>query len=216
MIRVLVVDDHQMIIDGIKLMLKEDDDIQCVAEAAHGEEAMRILHEVEVDLVLLDINMPVLNGIDTCAHILKRFPKIKVIAMSMFSEISYIEQMMKKGASGYLLKNSSLSELLGAIHKVMQDGRYYSKEVMDVVIDNMKGIRTGTHGTHKVIPKISKREKQILQLILDEKTTQEIADELFISFFTVETHRRNLMKKLGVKNSVGLVKMAIEYRILEN
>ena len=196
-------------------MIEKANHITCVGEALNGIEAIQFLEKHTVDLVLLDINMPEMNGIDACKVIDKRFPDTKVVALSMFSEFSYIEKMIKSGASGYLLKNATNMELLEAIDEVMSGKTYYSQDVVNAMVNSFKGIRMGKEGKQKVFPKLSRREKQILGMIMDEKTSQQIADELYISFWTVESHRRNLMKKLEVKNTVGLVKTTLENHLLD-
>ncbi len=214
MIEIIVADDHQIVIDGIKLMFKEDDDISIIGEANDGMQLIRLLEKENPHMVLLDINMPNLDGIETCNTIRKLYPRIKVIALSMFSEITYIEAMIKNGASAYLLKNSGMDEIKQAVIEVHRGEQYFSKDVLNAMVNNLKGINQMSK-SHKPIPKISKREKQILELILQENTSQEIADQLFISFWTVESHRRNLMKKLKAKNTVGLVKKALEFGLVD-
>lgn len=211
-IKVFIADDHQMVIDGIRLLLESDDEIVCVGTANNGNEAIQKLQEIATDVVLLDINMPEKNGIETCKALRTTHPNLRIIAISMLNEISPIKMMLKQGAMGYLLKNAGKEELLKAIKSVHIGERYFSAEVNDIIMDNLSGSRKKKSNP---FPSLSRREKEILQLIIDEKTTQEIAKQLFISVGTVETHRRNMMNKLGVRNTAGLVRVSFEYDLLK-
>ena len=195
-------------------MLADQPDIRCVAEAKTGTQVLQLLKENEVDLILMDINMPELNGIETCKLVKKDYPGIKILALSMFKEASMIKLMLENGASGYLLKNAGQDEVLEAIRKVHLGQEYYSFDVLQTVMRSLT--KKGEENKSKpFIPSLTRREKQVLQLIVDEYTTAEIADKLFISFGTVETHRRNLLMKLDARNTAGLVRMALEYKLLE-
>lgn len=213
MIRVFLVDDHQVVIEGMQLLLSGESDIQPVGFAMSGEEALEKLRNVDADIVLLDINMPGMSGIDTCAALMKQWPQMRVIALSMLSESSLIKMMLRQGASGYILKNSGRAEVLEAIRSVHGGNRYLSQEVNDIVLDSIS--RREKKRASNPFPQLSRREKEVLALIVDENTTQEIADKLFISFGTVETHRRNMLIKLGARNTAGLVRVAMEYHLLD-
>jgi len=209
MIKVLIADDHKVLIDGIKSMLLQEETIQIVGEAANGEEVLKQMKSLEVDVILLDINMPKKDGIDTCKSVKQQHPKVKVIALTMYNEGSFIQAMLKNGASGYLLKNSGKDEIIKAIQTVYQDDTYFSEDVSKILMTSM------IPGTKKVkstdfLPKLTRREKEILLLIIEELTTQEIANKLFVSLSTVETHRKNLLSKMGVRNTAGLVKVAFQ------
>jgi DNA-binding NarL/FixJ family response regulator len=212
MIRVLVVDDHQIVIDGLQLLMEGLEDISCVGSAASGEKALTFLQNSEVDIVILDIEMPGMDGIACCTRIAKSYPDMHVIALTMHSERSLIKRMLEAGARGYLLKNAGRDELASAIRRVYQGKSYYSDDVAETII---RGDTTSRPRRHAMFPTLSSREKQIVQLIVDEFTTQEIADKLSISFNTVETHRRNIMDKLGAKNAAGIVRIALEHHLLE-
>lgn len=211
MIKVFLVDDHQMVIDGISLLLQNDAEIECVGSARNGVDAIEQLRTLKADVVLLDINMPEMNGIESCKKLLAQQPDLHIIALSMLSEISPIKMMLKQGAKGYLLKNAGKEELLTAIKTVYDGERYFSAEVNTIIMDNLAGARKRKQSP---FPRLSRREKEILQLIIEERTTQEIAEQLFISVGTVETHRRNMMNKLGVRNTAGLVRVTFEYDLL--
>jgi DNA-binding NarL/FixJ family response regulator len=212
MIKILITDDHQLVIDGIKLMLAEANDLQCVGTANGGEQALELLAVTPADVLLLDINMPGIDGLETCRRVRRDFPSVKILMLSMLREGSLVKMLLNEGASGYLLKNAGKDEVLEAIRKVHRGERALSSEVLDIFLQpdaEKKRLMTSP------FPSLSRREKQILQLIVDEKTTGEIAEELFISFGTVETHRRNILMKLNARNTAGLVKAAIEYNLLD-
>lgn len=207
-IRILIADDHQLVIDGIKLMLHDAEGIECVASASHGKEVLDILAHKAVDIVLLDINMPIMNGMECCQEIVKKFADVKVLALSMVKEASLIKRMLEIGAKGFLFKNAGKDEVIEAIRKAYRGEQVFSEEVLAIVMGSFGQKKTKAY--EEELPKVSRREKQVLSLIVWEKTTQEIADELCISPGTVETHRRNLLHKLDVRNTAGLVRVALE------
>ncbi len=211
MIKILITDDHQLVIDGIKLMLAEVPDFQCVGEANNGEKALEFLAKTTPDVLLLDINMPGMDGLETCRRVHRDFPMVKILMLSMLREGSLVKLLLNEGASGYLLKNAGKDEVIEAIRKVHRGERALSSEVLDIFLQPASEKKRLMASP---FPALSRREKQVLQLIVDEKTTGEIAEELFISFGTVETHRRNILMKLNARNTAGLVKAAIEYNLL--
>lgn len=210
MISLMLVDDHQLLIDGIKSTIDENDGIRVVAEANNGKEALDVLKKTRVDVVLMDINMPVMDGLECTRIIIQEYPGIKVIALSQYPEKRFVKTMMKNGASGYLLKDASKSELVSAIKKVFAGEHYINERLF-------KGIRFAPVKSleNKLFPEFSDRQKEILKLICQEYSTQEIAKELNISSHTVETHRGNLLTKAGVKNVAGLVRWAMENDIVQ-
>ena len=212
-IRILIADDHQLVIDGIKLMLDETEGLDCVATASNGKEALDILAEQPVDVMLLDMNMPVMDGLECCKRVTAEFPDVKILALSMVKEASLIKKMLESGAAGFLFKNAGKDEVIDAIHKAHQGEQVYSEEVLRVIMGSF-GQKKSTPSPG-MLPRVSRREKQVLNLIVYEKTTQEIADELCISPGTVETHRRNLLHKLDVRNTAGLVRVALEHGLVE-
>ncbi len=213
MIKILIADDHRLVIDGLLLMLAEATDIQCVGQAFNGREALDLLAATPTDVVLLDINMPELDGLECCKLINEQYPNVKVLVLSMMREASLVKAMLKLGASGFLLKNAGKDEVMDAIRKVAAGQQAYSQEVLESLLNSYAA--KPVKPSNSPFPTISRREKQILQLIVDEKTTSEIAEELFISFGTVETHRRNLLLKLNARNTAGLVKAALEFDLLK-
>ena len=214
MIRVMICDDHKLVIDGVKLMLEGEANISLTGFAFSGEELLSQIDKLEFDVLLLDINMPGLNGIDVCKTLNHDRPEIKIIALTMLKELSYIQLMMKNGAQGYLLKNAGKLELISAIKTVHSGKRYLDDEVNEIILNDISN--DGVKGSDmELFPKLSRREKEILSLILEEFTSIEIGEKLFISPGTVETHRRNVISKLGVRNTAGLVRVAIEYKLLD-
>jgi DNA-binding NarL/FixJ family response regulator len=212
-IKVLIADDHQLVIDGLKLMLEATPDISCVATAANGQEVLRQLKMYNVDVLVLDVNMPVMDGIECCRQVAMAYPRLKILALSMMKEASLIKKMLKEGAAGFLLKNAGQEEVITAIKKVYHGEKVFSPEILDIIMNSLSGGKKTKPSS--LFPRISRREKQVLNLIVWEKTTQEIAEELFISFGTVETHRKNLLNKLDVRNTAGLVRVALEHGLLE-
>jgi DNA-binding NarL/FixJ family response regulator len=212
MIRILIADDHQLVIDGIKLILAEAADMQQVAEARNGKEALQLLATHPADVLLLDINMPEMDGITCCRLAKEQYPQLQVLALSMMQEISLVKMMLKNGASGFLLKNAGKDEVIEAIRKVHEGKQVFSAEILTSIMDSFSN-KPKKKPAFPLL-RLSRREKQILQLIVAEKTTAEIATELFISFGTVETHRRNLLLKLNARNTAGLVKAALDFDLL--
>lgn len=210
MIRILIGDDHQMFIDGLKLLMSTFDNVKVVGEALNGEEVLKELENKEADIVLLDINMPVMDGIVTTKKIHKRFPKVKVLMLTMYKRKEFIVQLVEAGVSGYVLKNTGAEELHDAIRVVYEGGEYFGEEITKEIL---QGMRRKEHSEEILF---SKREKEILKLLADELTSQQIADKLFISFHTVESHRRNLLSKAGTKTTTGLIRFAAEHGMLND
>jgi len=212
MITVFIVDDHKMVIEGLMLLLQNHPEISVIGHALDGEEALGQIELMKPDVILMDINMPGLNGIETTKRLLSSNPDAKVIAISMHKETSLIKLMLSHGAKGYVLKNAGQEELIKAITSIHAGKRYFDEVVNEIIINSVTNHSNEKEQT--VIPKLSRREKEVLRLIMYECTTQEIAEKLFISFGTVETHRRNMLIKTGARNTVGLVKMALDYDLL--
>jgi two-component system response regulator NreC len=209
--KVLLVDDHQIIIDGMKSLLQNSDEIKVAGEANNGREALRVMEILEPDVVLMDIDMPVMNGIDTLKEIGKRFPGVKVIILSMHNEAGMIKSLMNIGAQGYLLKSCTQDELIGAIRKVAGGQPFFSPEV---TLSLLKPDADNHTGFDQQIELLTDRETEILKLIAEGFSNKEIGSKLFISHRTVDTHRTNLMKKLNVSNIAGLISYAIKNGIV--
>lgn len=213
MIKVFIIDDHKMVIEGLQLMLESDTDIVTIGYALNGQDGIEKAKELQPDIILLDINMEGLNGIETCKILQTAYPKGKVIAISMHKESSLIKLMLGNGAKGYVLKNAGQDEVIKAIKTVHEGKTYLGESVNDIIINSITHSEKSKHISNP-FPTLSRREKDVLELIMKEYTTQEIADKLFISFGTVETHRRNMLNKTGARNTAGLVRIAIEYDLL--
>lgn len=205
MIKLFIVDDHQLVLDGISSMLFASKEIELVGEAMNAKDALTFLESNDTDVAIIDINLPDMDGIDLCKEITSKYKNIKVMALTTFNEASFITRFMKNGASGYLLKNTSAPDLIEAIITVNADGQYLPADVQSTLISSSLGSSKSTF-----IPKLTRREKEVLKLIIDEMTTKEIAEKLFISVATVETHRLHLLSKMEVRNTAGLVKVAIQ------
>jgi len=204
-ISVFIVDDHQVVLDGLARMLENAEEIKLAGQAMNGPDALSFLLKNKVDVAIIDINLPGMDGIELCKNIFKYHSGMRVLALTTYNEVSFITRIMKCGASGYLLKNTSGDELIEAIKAAHKGEQYLSKEVQTTLISASFGKKEGAF-----IPKLTRREKEVLKLIMDELTTKEIAEKLFISPATVETHRLHLLNKLGARNTAGLVKTAIQ------
>jgi DNA-binding NarL/FixJ family response regulator len=210
-IKVLLVDDHQIIIDGMKSLLKNSVEIFVAGEANNGREALRILALLEIDVVLMDIDMPFLNGIDTLKEIRKQGLDVKVIILSMHNEGGMIKSLINIGANGYLLKSSPQDEVINAIRKVAGGNSYFSSEVtLSLLNKNQNSLPDSS----PQIELLTDRETEIVQLIAEGFSNKEIGSKLFISHRTVDTHRTNIMKKLNVSNIAGLISYAIKNGIV--
>ena len=210
-IKVLLVDDHQIIIDGLKSLLKNQDEIIVAGEANNGREALRILDLLEIDVILMDIDMPVMNGIDTLKEIKRLGLSAKVIILSMHNEAGMIKSLVTIGASGYLLKSSPKDEVINAIKKVAGGQQFFSSEVTLAILNKQQN---NFQDSSPHIELLSDRETEIVQLIAEGFSNKEIGSKLFISHRTVDTHRTNIMKKLNVSNIAGLISYAIRNGIV--
>ncbi len=220
MIDILIVDDHKIIRDGIKALLRTSDDIRIVGECSDGSQVLDALNEHEnVDIVLMDINMPEMNGLQATEAVLRDFPTVKVVALTMYNEDSYISKILNLGASGYILKNTGKQELLDALYKIKEGGNYFSEEVTQQMMSrfmNKKQKRESSRPSEEVLERLTEREKEVLRLISMEYTNHEIAEQLSVSSRTIDSHRRNLLQKLDVKNTAGLVRFALQNGLAED
>jgi DNA-binding NarL/FixJ family response regulator len=213
-LKIMVTDDHPFFRDGMRQMLIESELFSVVDEASNGMEALEKLRENKYDLVIMDIKMPVMNGIEATREIKSRYPDVKVLAMSMFDEQPYIVKMLKAGAKGYLLKNSGKEELLNAISKISGRETYFSKDVTNTMMSHIiEGRPLQAADDEPVNVSLTRREKEIIRRIAEEQTNVEIGEALGISPRTVDTHRRNLLQKLKVKNTAGIVRFAMIYNL---
>ena len=206
-IRILIVDDHPVVVEGLKSLLQQMKEVEISGAVFNAFEAMSFLKTTEVDVVLLDINLPDVSGIDLCKRIRKEYPQIKILGISTFADRSYISRMIDNGASGYLLKSATAEEITEAIHTVMK-GKMYLTLSMEHVMRPLSITPVDS------LPALTKREKEILSLIAAGNTNNQIAEALFISPLTVDTHRKNLMTKLNVNNTASLIRFAMEHGLI--
>ncbi|WP_373056482.1 response regulator [Zunongwangia sp. H14] len=214
-IRIVLADDHVLVRDGIKALLEDEADIEVIDEASDGLEAIEILKDSDADLLLVDIRMPGMNGIEVVSKINENNWPVKTLVLSMHDSEEYVVQSIHAGADGYLLKGASKGELLKALHKVAEGGKYFSGDISSILVNNFTNAATVPKKQAPVEDpfNLTKREKQILALVLQGKSNKEIGEELSISKRTAEVHRFNLMKKLNVKNLIELTNVAREYQL---
>ena len=212
-IRILLADDHTLMRKGLRSLLEKIEDFEVVAEAQNGRSTVRLTLELEPDIVIMDISMPDLNGIDATLQITEKCPESRVIALSIHSDRRFVIQMLKAGASGYLLKDCAFEELEDAIRKAYDGQMYLSPKVAGTVVKDYIGRVSKEEAS--VYTLLSEREREVLQLLAEGQSTKEIAASLFVSVKTVETHRQNIMKKLGIYNIPDLVKYAIREGLID-
>ena len=205
--RVLLVDDHKIIRDGLRALLDKESDMAVVAEAQNGRVALQLAGRLEPDVVIMDVSMPDLNGIEAARQIIGEQPGVKIIALSMHSEKQYVVGMLRAGVSGYLLKDTAFEELVKAIRVVCTGKKYLSPDVTDIVLQDY--LHTDTTAGDQPAVLLTTREREVLQLIAEGRATREIAVKLYISIKTVETHRKNIMEKLGTHTVAELTKYAV-------
>ncbi len=212
-IKVFLADDHKMFRDGLKAQLDNVDEMVVVGEANDGREAVKMLEELKPDVAVLDVAMPMLNGIEATRNVLKSLPGLKIVMLSMLADQMYVVEALKAGASGYLLKEESFSQLLEAIKIVLSGKVFLSKSIEEAMMEDLvRQIRSGEIENNT--DPLTDREREVLQLIAEGKTSREIADILFVSVSTVDTHRKKIMDKLSIHNTAGLVKYAIKNKII--
>lgn len=213
MIHILLVEDHAMVRAGLRALLERAGDIKIVGEASNGQEAIEMTMTLKPDLLVMDIMMPRLNGIQAAEQIRALKLPTSILLLSMYSDEGLIHQAMHSGVKGFVLKTSVSEELLQAIHAVARGETFLSKSVSSIVMDRIT--RPNTLQTDNPLDSLSPREKEIMQLIAEEHTSSEIGKILVISEKTVEKHRANLMDKLHVRNLAGLVRLAIKYGLID-
>ena len=208
LISVMLVDDHQYIIDGIRSIIEKEVDLKVIAEANNGKQALRILNSLEArpDVIVTDFSMPEMDGLSLVKEVKSTFPEIKMLVLSMHETAEHVQQIIDAEAEGYILKSSNTIELGLAIHTVFNGGTFYSQKLMPMLLKSKKQSQNGS-----LLQSLSARELDVLTLMLNEKSSKEIADELFISKRTVDSHRINIMEKTGSKTLLGLYKFAISH-----
>ncbi len=209
-INLLIADDHQTLLEGLNLMLKDVPSIEIVSTASNGVEVLLKMSSYYVDVLLMDIQMPQMDGYETAKIVAQKFPDTKILILSMHSEKIFIEKMYQAGVAGYLLKSSSKKDIVSGIEDVFVGKQHFPPDVMKSIFMNEKAPPSSS-----IEVKLTKRENEIVSLIVSGLSNPEIAQKLFLSIETVKTHRKNLMFKLNVKNTAGLVKYAINFLALK-
>jgi DNA-binding NarL/FixJ family response regulator len=213
-IKVLVIDDHQLIIDGMKSILQDEEDVIFAGGANSMQQALDFLKTNECDVALADISMPVHSGVEVAKKIKENYPDIKILALTMHEDISMITRMVEAGASGYILKRTNMNEVLEAIKAVAAGGKYLGRDVQAILMDNLTGTESPKQTPGETPVLLTARELEILNLVAKEYSNEEIAEKLFISERTVETHRRNIFTKTKTKSIVGLIKFAMKNKLI--
>ncbi len=196
--KVFIVDDHYMVIEGIRSLLQNEKNIEWAGHASNAASCLAYLHQQQPDVILMDINLPDKSGIDLCKEVKEKYPSVFIIGLSTFNQLSFIQKMIDNGASGYVLKNATQQELMEAIETVATGKTYLSFEVSQTL-----------RNTNNSTVVLTRREKEVLNLIAEGMTNNEIAKKLFISSTTVDTHRKNLLEKLNARNTAALIKLSI-------
>lgn len=208
--RLAIVDDHKMFRSGLRFLLNDIPEIKVVGEASNGLEFLELAANDIIDIVLMDINMPEMNGLEATREALKLYPKLKIIVLSMHGEEEYYDQMVDAGVQGFLLKNSGVNDLNAALQAVINGGTYFSQELLVGILDKKKQKQFQTE-----VVKLTQRELEVLKLICEGYCNTDIAEKLFISHRTVDRHRSNLLSKTGCPNSTSLVMYAVKNKIIE-
>lgn len=211
MINILIVDDHPLVTGGVMAMLKDVDDMVVAGSASTGREALQLVTENNYELILLDISLPDTDGLSLCDEIRKLNNDVKIIGLTSSNETGIIIQLLQRGGNGYLLKNMDRTELLEAINCVLDGKIYLSKAANEKVLEQYRNVNMALQRA----PLLTRREKEILQLLNDGLTGPQIAKQLFVSYYTVETHRKNLMQKFNASNSQLLLKLARQNKLIE-
>ena len=211
-LKLFLVDDHQILLDGIKSLLRDEEGFEIIGEATRCSSALELLDKVLPDIIITDIQMPEMSGIEFTRIIKKKYPQIKVLALSMSGEEGEIAEMVEAGISGYVIKNTGKEELRNALLKISEGGMFFSDEITERLTSAMRSRRE--RGEEEKEAHLTPREKEIIKLIAKEYSNKKISAALFISERTVETHRKNIFRKTNTKSVIGLVKWAQEHKIL--
>ena len=210
-IRIVIADDHQMFIDGIKVLIRNEKQFEIVGEALNGVAALELVEKLGPDLLVTDINMPEMSGTELTKKVKELFPQTKVLVLTMYNDREIVSEIFATDAEGYILKNTGKQELVTALTRIAGDGTFYSNEVMQLMMAQVKKEKKIEQQTAH----LTAREIEIIRLITQEFSTAQIADKLFISPRTVDTHRKNILQKTGVKTIVGLMRFAYDNALLE-
>lgn len=213
-IRIMIADDHTIVRQGLARLLEDQPDLKVVGEATDGRMAVERALVLKPDIVIMDIAMPLMNGIEASKRIRKELPKVKILILSMYSHEHYIHQLLETGISGYLLKESSGRDIINAIHTAMKDETFLSPTISKKVVDTYLSPRK-TSSKEERFKQLSNREREVFQLIAEGHSTRQIADTLYVSVSTVKSHKANIMEKLGIGNPVQLIHFAIQLGLVD-
>ena len=211
----MIADDHKIVRDGIVSLFSDDPEFIIVAEAENGDEVLTLLKAYSPDIVILDISMPGMDGIECTNKLKQHYPDLPVLILSMYHEEEIVTEVFKSGAAGYILKNSGKEELIEAINSILSGKPFYCPEVTQTYIESQTQPKSRKSALQEIFDTLSERELGVLHLIVQEQTNREIADTLFISIRTVDAHRRNLLNKTGAKTTAGLVKFALSNHLFQ-
>ncbi|MFQ5674326.1 MAG: response regulator [bacterium] len=206
-LKILLADDHKIVRDGLHSLLKKEAGMEVIGEADNGRETVQLAREMEPDIIIMDISMPDLNGVEATRQIISNSPEAKIIALSMHSDKRFVKGILSAGAKGYLLKDSAFEELVDAIHTVVSGKFYLSSGIAGVVVKDYIGSKSAKNLLNSDL--LSAREREVLQLIAEGKSTKEVAATLHVSVKTIETHRQKIMQKLNIHSVAGLTRFAI-------
>jgi DNA-binding NarL/FixJ family response regulator len=205
MINIILVEDHSMVTEGLKAFIAAEPDLSCIAACDSGERLMQVLQTQQPDVILMDINLPDITGIDLCKKVKAKYPAIQIIALSINNQPGIIRKMIAGGASGYVLKDAGKNEIFESVKAVMKSKTYFGRSVSEVL--RKPELPAG-------LPALTRREKEVLELIADGNTNQEIAAALFVDVTTIDFHRKNMLSKYKVKNTAALVKVAVSNKLI--
>jgi len=206
-IKIILVDDHQMFRDGVKSVLNDEENIDIIGEVGASEDLFELLKLQKPDLIITDISLPGISGIEIAKYISENYPEIKILILSMHSNEEFITKALSVGANGYLPKDTSMNELLDAINTIYKGENYFNKDISNTILKSIINKSKDVKGNDKCL---TKREKEVIALVVEGLSNKEIAEKLFISVRTVDSHKNNIMQKLNLKSSVELVKYAIK------
>lgn len=213
-IKIVLLDDHQMFRDGVKAVLGDEAHIELIGETGSGKELFELLAQIEPDLVITDISLPDISGIEVASRIVKLYPNVKVLMLSMHTNEEFIVKALEAGAHGYLPKDTSMEELLEAINTIYLGENYFNKDISNVILKGLIN-KSKSNSAEEKAEALTRREKEIVKLVVEGLSNKEIAEKLYISIRTVDSHKTNILQKLNLKSTVELVKYAIRNKMAE-
>lgn len=215
-IKVLIADDHDIVRSGLRMLFQRTPDVVVVGEAGDGEEAVRLAEKIKPDVAILDVSMPKLNGLQATRALKERFPSIRVLILTIHEEEEYIYEMIRSEADGHVLKSANRKEIIDAVHSVASGGQFYSSAISSLMINEfIRKVKEDEEAPKRPAQSLTKREIEILRLVAHGLSSKEIAEKLFLSVSTINTHRTNLMHKLDIHDTAGLTKYAIRSRLID-